>query len=227
MYYAAVSDCLIVLPLTVRKKSRFEQFLRKMTALTSNSDLKKVKLKSRKGIIMCFFFYAVALAFNAISNELLELNVAGGLSPWDQWFGSVIVTTVIDIISCGVWLLQILFFCSTCLILEELFDDLHKRMPSLHSNTIALVTLKTEYHNLCNVVELADKIFAPLLFGMVSVYIPILCFTLYHVTFLPKERVVMTLSNYVFWLLAGSVILAIILYFGSKLNEKVRRQKDV
>ena len=64
------------------------------------------------------------------------------------------------------WLLPIIFLCITCLVLEEVVDDLHKRMSSTHSISTDIVALKIEYQRLCKVVALADK--KLLLFEMTS-----------------------------------------------------------
>lgn len=44
-----------------------------------------------------------------------------------------------------------------------------------------------EHHKLCEVVESADKMFSPLLLGIVSLYIPLLCFSFYNVVNLPEK----------------------------------------
>ena len=87
-----------------------------------------------------------------------------------------------------------LFFCVTCLILEELFDDLQKRMSSLNSASVNIATFKMEYHRLCEVVELADKMLDPLLLGMVSFYITSICFNLYKFVNLPEKTNICSLA---------------------------------
>ena len=216
--------CLSVLPLTFRRKSRFEQFLLKIITITENVDLDRVKLLSRRGLVMFYFLYTASAAFASIAIFKLDLTVTT-VKPWDKWSGLVIFCVIIEIIGTGVWLLPNLFFCSTCLILEELFNNLQRRISSLHSNSIDLATFKMEYHKLCDVVEFADKLLAPLLLGMVSVYIPTLCFNFYNVVNLPEESTVTALINNLFWLLVGFVMLAIILRFGSKVSEKVCQLK--
>ena len=143
--------------------------------------------------------------------------------PWNQWFGFKVISSLFLVIGCGVMFLPILFFYITCLILEEVFDELHKRISSFHSMSMGLSMLKMEFHKLCEVVELADKMIAPLLFGMVSVYIPLICFISYQVVNLPEEDKLVFLISNLFWLLAGTSVLAIILLNGSNVSEKVRR----
>ncbi|KAL9969820.1 hypothetical protein ACROYT_G022086 [Oculina patagonica] len=105
---------------------------------------------------------------------------------------------------------------------KEVFNELHKRMSSLPSIAIDMASLKMEYHKLCEVVELADKMLAPLLLGMVSVYIPLICFNFYQAVSLPQEEKLMSLMTSLFWLLAGASIFATLLLFGSNVSEKIQ-----
>lgn len=151
---------------------------------------------------------------------LLKLNV-GASEPWNTWFGSSLLSPVFLIIGVGAWLLPILFFCITSLILEELFDDLLKRMCLLNSTLNDLDALKREYHKLCEVVKLADKMLAPLLLVFISVYIPLLCFSFYNVVNLREHNSLLFLLGNLGWLLIVAVVLGLILFFGGKVNEKV------
>ncbi len=211
---------LVLLRLSGSKKSRFENFLDSVLSFIKNVNLKTVKGNSKKGFIMfCIFFITFVVVFVAFET-LLHINL-GTFEPWKQWFGFRILSTIFSFIGAGVWLLPIIFLCITCLILEEFVDDLHKRMSSLHSNSIDLVAFKQEYHRLCDVVELADKMLSPLLFEMVSLYIPLLCFSLYSVVNFHEEDSFLFLVGNVLWTLLAASVLAVILLFGSKVNEKV------
>lgn len=84
-----------------------------------------------------------------------------------------------------------------------------------------IAALKMEHHKLCEVVESADNMFSPLLLGIVSLYIPLLCFSFYNVVNLPeKGKLVFFVNNFAFLLVAVGN-LAVIMLFGSKVNEKV------
>lgn len=211
--------CLVVLPLTGRK-TKFEKFLDRVPALVRNVNLEKVKEKSRKGLIMSCLLLIITPAIILAALILLKLNV-GASEPWNTWFGSSLLSPVFLIIGVGAWLLPILFFCITSLILEELFDDLLKRMCLLNSTLNDLDALKREYHKLCEVVKLADKMLAPLLLVFISVYIPLLCFSFYNVVNLREHNSLLFLLGNLGWLLIVAVVLGLILFFGGKVNEKV------
>ena len=214
--------CLIVLcpPLADTTKSRFEYFIRGLLAVNSDVNLTRAKNKSRKGLIAFCFSFTVSAAGCVSAHVLLGMSITS-IFPFNQWSGSWIILLVFLVLGCGVWFLPLLFFFVTCIILEELFCELHQRMLSLRSVSIDLASLKKEYHKLCEVVELADKVLAPLLLGMISVYLPLICFNFYQVVNLPQEHVLMYLASSIMWLLTGASIFAIIMLFGSNVSEKV------
>ena len=210
--------CLIVLPLTDKKKSRFERFLRNVVSVVKGFNSEKVKAKSRSFLVLFCFFCIFAVA-TVIAMEQLDLEQSPGTAkPWNQWIGFRIVYPIFTIIGAGGWLLPMTFFCITCLILEECFDDLYKIMSSLRSVSMDLAALKIEYHQLCEVVEVADKMLSPLLFEMISLFIPLFCFSFYNAIHVNEG---LSLSVYLFWLLVAAGMLAVIFLFGSKVSQKV------
>ena len=215
--------CLMVLcsPLADMTKSRFANFLRGLMAVNRNVNLEKVKNKSSKGLIVFWAFFIAASVGTVTTEQLVGFNITNSI-PWNQWSGFNVISALFLFIGCGVWFLPILFFYITCLILEEVFDELHRRMSSLHPISMGLSSLRMEFYKLCEVVELADKMLAPLLLGMVSVYIPLICFNSYQVVNLPQEGKMVFLISNIFWLLAGASVFAIILLNGSNVSEKVR-----
>ena len=214
--------CLIVLcvPLGDSRKSQFENFLRNLLAVNSNVDLGTVKSKAKKGVsIFCCLFTFGTIGV-IITYEVMDITIAD-VKPWKQWFGFTILSLIFFTYGMGVWFLPILFFYITCLILEALFDDLHKRMSSFRTFVMDIGTFKKEHYRLCEVVELADKILAPLLCVLVSLYIPFICFEFYKAVNPPKDQEFAFLISNLFWLVSAAAILAIIMAFGSKLSEKV------
>ena len=129
-------------------------------------------------ILLCILFL-VAVAGVILNDLVLGVNL-GNVEPWNLWFGFRITSMVFFVVSCGVWLLPFPFFCITCLILEALFDDLHKRMSSLHSHAMSVATLRREHHKLCKVVESAGSMLSPLVLEAVAFFIPVICFNFYQ-----------------------------------------------
>lgn len=147
--------------------------------------------------------------------------------PWKDWYGFRIFSLVSLIFSCNVWLLPILLFCLTCLVLERQFDCFSKRVSFLDLNSLDITALKEEHQKLCETVSLADKIFSPLLLEVISVYIPLLCFNFYTAINPPLTSegspISFSIIGGVYWLLGSAVILSFITVFGSRVNEKVRK----
>ena len=215
--------CLVTLAITKTSNSRFEIFLTALSAV-KNVNLEKVKTHSKRGLIFfgCYFLTTVS---GIVAGEVLLHVNPGTLKPWNHWSGFKILHPVFLAIGTAAWLLPILFVCITCSVLEELFDDLHKRMLSLGSISVDLAALKREYHKLCNIVEVADKMIAPQLFGIFSVFIPLLCFCFYNIVNVPEGEGSLFLFSNLFWMLIAVAILAIISLFGSKVSEKVWHKK--
>ena len=220
--------CLVVLcvPLGDSKKSRFENFLRNLLAINSDVDLKKVKRKAKKGIIIFIFLFILGAISVTIAFLVIDITIAD-VKPWKQWFGFTILSLIFLTYGMGVWFLPILFFYITCLILEALFDDLHKRMSSFQTLLVDIGTFKKEHCRLCEVVELADKMLAPFLFGLISLYIPLICFEFYTAANLPKDHKFLFLISNLFWLVSASGILAAIMAFGSSVSEKVYSMETI
>ena len=210
---------LVLLRSAGMKNSRFQNFLLGLLSVIKNVKLGKAKAKSKKGLIV-FRLFLIFFVATIVASEILNINI-GTNKPWNRWFGVRVISPIFLVIGSGVWLLPIIFLCITCLVLEEVIDDLHKRMSSTHSISTDIAALKIEYHRLCEVVVLADKMLSPLLFEMVSLYIPLLCFGLYNVVNLHEENWVLFLLGNLMWVLVASGILAVVLSFGSRVSEKV------
>lgn len=217
----AVSLFVLSVPLTDTRKSRFENFLRNLFALDINVNLENVKKKSRKGVVAFWIFFIICTCGVLFTNLQMHVRLAV-FKPWDQWSGFKIVSLTFLVIGSAVWFLPILFYRITCLILEELFDDLHKRMSSRVSIvSVDFESLKMEHQRLCEAVAFADKMLAPLLFEWVSLYIPLIIINLYKVLNLPEENKYEFLISNMFWLMVSSFFVTIILYIGSNVCEKV------
>ena len=211
---------LLVLPITGTKKSRLENFLKCLLTAIKTVDLEKAKRNSRTALAVFCLLFVLTTAGIIAGTLLLDFNI-GRFQPWDIWFGFGIFSPTFLIIGVGSWLLPIIFFCITCLMLETIFEDLHRRMSPSHSTPMDLTALKTEYHKLCEVVELADKVLAPLLLVFVSMYIPLLCFSFYNVVRPRDEDSSIFFLFNLSWFIFAAGILAVALVFGSKVGEKV------
>ena len=219
------TTCLIILPLTVTRKSRFENFLRKVIAIQIGSAfLEKIKSKARVYLILFFPICAATMVGTILTDVVLGMNI-GKSEPWNSWFGFRITSLLFLTFGSCIWILPLPFFCITCFILETLFDDFYKRISLPHSNLVGIATLRREHQHLCQVVEMADSMLSPLLLEVVTFLIPVTCFNFYQTVNvnLRQEGTYAALIINLFWLLTSSAFLAVIMIAGSRVSEKVRK----
>ena len=205
--------CMFVLPLTEAKQSRFENFIRSL--IECKAELGKLRSVSRKSLILAGLAWITSTLFAIISVLFFPSVSTGTFKPWDIWYGFSITSVICHILGCGASLLPVSLFCTTCLVLGQLFNEFSKKASTKNLNSWDLTALKDEHRKLCGVVELASEMFSPLLFILFSLYISLLCFVFYVAL---KLRSLIIASLYVLITSAGKV--AILLVFGTRVNEK-------
>lgn len=208
--------CLIVLPLREKRESRFKNFLLKLVTIRTGSiDFKIVRSKAKNFLIMFLIFFAFSLVSAVILYKIENMSFAN-YKPWQAWYGFRVVGLLILILGCGFWLLPVIFFCISCLVIETLFGDLYAKMPAME-----MTELKARHQRLCEVVELADRMFSHLLIVIVGLSIALICFYFYHIVNFVQIGSYISLFVTSFWILSTMVLLAVIMVFGSRVNEKV------
>ena len=81
------TTCLIILPLTVTRKSRFENFLCKVIAIHIGSTfLEKIKSKARVYLIVFSLVCIATMVGSILTDVVLGINI-GNIKPWNSWFG--------------------------------------------------------------------------------------------------------------------------------------------
>ncbi|XP_022805445.1 uncharacterized protein LOC111342611 isoform X2 [Stylophora pistillata] len=210
----------IVLPLTLKRKSRFEKFIRSLLANVKFINLNGVKKKSRKTFFVSCLVFLTNIAFCCVCDQILGLTIAC-CGPWNWWFGFRVFALISLFTGSVGWLLTVLFFYVTCLILEECYDGLYKRMSSLPPLSEDFLSLKMEHHKLSEVVELADKMLSPFLLGIISIYMPLLCISYYNTFILTEGTDSITLAITSCWCLIAATFLLLVLYSASKVSEKI------
>ena len=220
--------CVVVLPSTEAKKSRFENFIQHL--VECNADLQKLRYSSRKILIVAGLFWITSTIANVIIFLFFPWAFVANFKPWDGWYGFKVVGYIIHTIFLpGVSPLAVVFICITCLLLERSFHEFCRRASSNNVNGLELEGLKDEHRKLYNIVELASKMLSPLLITFVALYVPLLCF-LFFVTIHPPDQSsdvrLPFLLGCVYWRLVSAGTVAIILLYGSKVNEKVSNDSE-
>lgn len=219
------TTCLFVFSSTASRTSRFEEFILKVISIKMvNPCLKKAKSRSRIFLII-FILLVIATVVGAFCTDLiLEMNIANAL-PWKNWVVFRFTSLLFLTFGCGVWLFPFPFFCSTCFILEELFDDLYDQILQPNSNSLSIAVLRKRHHDLCQVVEMADRVHSPLILEIVAFSFPVICFNFYVVINSDAFQEQLTLIvNTLFWLLISSATTGVIMIVGAKVSEKVRAE---
>ena len=180
-------------------------------------------------ILLCIIFLAAVVGVIP-SDLVLKVNL-GNFEPWNVWFGFRITSMVFFVFSCAVWLIPFPFFCITCLILEALFDDLHKRTSLLHSHTMTVATLRREHHKLCKVVESAGSMLSPLVLEAVAFFIPVICFNFCQAVIAFKRgelTFVVLIVSILFRFLSSTALLAIIsgIWIKGKRKGEVKKSRN-
>ena len=214
--------CLFVLPLTNRRPSRFAQFLSSFVTTAPEFDGMKQKVV-RSLVVAC-----LAAVINSIVLALFSVHFKGIIStlpPWNQHIGLYLTVRVIEMVWAVVdsfaFTLPPVIFCITCMLLEKMFDTFQNKISkeSIHSFTIAY--LRQEHLKLCEMVELANAVFSPLLFVIISLDVPLICINTYQLLKLSSEAGTIMIMGYVYWSVLISTLLAVIFIFGNRVSEKV------
>lgn len=218
--------CFVVLSLTYDRRSRFAQFIFSFLE-TRTDDLEGLRSKALKGLA---FSCAVAV-LNSVVIIILSASNNGAVSAFKPWEGHLairVMETLFGVVNSFAWLLPLLVFCVTCLVLERMFEVLKKKVSTSSTDphrTCTIGRLRQEHLKLCDVVELANKVFSLLMFVKVASDIPLICINIYQLTKAMKkwssESDVIFIIGYLYWSLCLSSSVAALCIFGSKVNEKV------
>ena len=221
---SSTTICLVVLPLVQnRRPSRFSRFLSSFVA--NELKLEGVKEKAVKGLTLG----CLAVLINTVVVTYFSVRYRGIISKFPPWYPhseTYLAVRVIEMVfgtfDSFAWILPPLIFCVTCMVLEKTFENLRNNVSkeSIHSFTIA--HLRHEHLKLCEMIELANDVFSPLLFVIVSLNVPLMCINFHQLiksTSSQKDTIV--IISYLYWSLCIATLLGVVIVFGSRVNEKV------
>ena len=219
--------CFVWLSLTYDRRSRFAQFISSYLD-TRTDDLEGLRWKALKGLaIAC----AVAV-INAVVIITLSASNNGPVSAFKPWEGHLairVMEMLFAVVNSFAWILPLLVFCVTCLVLERMFEVLKKKVSVSSNDPSHIFTigrLRQEHLKLCNVVELANKVLSLLMSVRIATDIPLICVNVYQLTKAMKELSsgetdVFLIITYLYWSVCLSSSVAVLCIFGSKVNEMV------
>ena len=214
--------CLFVLPLRAKRRSKFAKFL--SSSVTAAPELDGMKKKAVVGLSVA----CLAALVNSIVIGLFSVHFNGIISvfpPWNLHPATYVTVRVMELVVGALdsfaLTLPPLIFCITCMLLEKMFCTLQDKVSqeSIHSSTIA--NLRQKHLKVCEMVELANAVFSPLLFVIISLDIPLMCVNFYQLIKRSSEADIIESLGYVYWCICISTLLVVIFYFGNRVNEKV------
>ena len=212
--------CLFVLPKSKKRPSRFSKLVSSLFTKESDlSGLTKRRLSSLLAIACC------VVAFNSICLAALDfypcISVAR-FQPWNGFLAYRLLHLVFGVFNSFAWVLPVLLFCVVCTVLSGMFKNLEKTLSTQNSPCINIGSLRQEHHKLCETVALADKVFSPYLFVVMSLHIPLICFNFHQLLKNSSDDNISYIITVLYWWIGLSGEVALILVFGIKVNEKVR-----
>lgn len=212
--------CLFVLPKSQKQPSRLSKLVSNLFTKESDlSGLTKRRLSTLLAIACC------AVAFNSICLAALDfyrcISVAR-FQPWNGLLAYRLLHLVFGAFNSFAWVLPGLLFCVVCTVLSGMFENLHKKLSTQNSTSVNIGWLRQEHHKLCETVALADKVFSPYLFIVMSLHIPLICFNFHQLSKNSNEDDVSYIITVLYWWMGLSGEVALILVFGIRVNEKVR-----
>ena len=216
---------LVVLPLAQNwRPSRFARFL--SSFVTNAPELDGMREKAVRGLTLG----CLAALINTVVVTSFSVHYSGIISvfpPWSPHSDTYSAVRVLEMVFLTfhsfAWILLALTFCITCMLLEKAFETLRHKMSkeSFHSFTVA--QLRQEHLKLCEMVDLANAVFSPLLFVIVSLDIPLMCINFHQLiksTSSPQKTAI-AIIGYLYWSLCIATLLGVVFMFGSRVNEKV------
>ena len=222
---SSTTVCLVVLPLTQnRRPSRFARFL--SSFVTNAPELDGMREKAVRGLTLS----CLAALINTLVVTYFSVCYSGIISTFPPWYPHLdtysavrVLEIVFGTFDSFAWIFPALIFCITCMLLEKAFETLRHKMSkeSFHSFTIA--QLRQEHLKLCEMIDLANAVFSPLLFLIVSLDIPLMCINFHQLiksTSSPQKTAV-AIIGYLYWSLCIAALLGVVFMFGSRVNEKV------
>ena len=122
----------VALPLTDRKTSHFEIFLRNVVKHKANPE--RVQILSRRRLIQAAPGFVIATSSLIIGFFYTPELVIATYKPWNDTYALNVFSLVSLIYTGGVWVFPSVLFSVTCLVLERLFDGFYEKLASVNSS---------------------------------------------------------------------------------------------
>ena len=211
---------MVVLPLTHGRESRFARFI--VGCHSTTTEHINMGSKVKRGLFLACFL-AVFNATMSTALDFYQFSSVAHFRPWNGLLVYRIVLVVFGLVDSFAWMLTVLSFCVTCSVLEAMFEHLHKKTTTqMKSGFLNIASFRKEFLKLCKNVALADSVFSPVIFALISLDIPLICVNFNQLVRLPlNESGPLHFLVVLYWGFAVSSMVTLIIVFGTRLHEKV------
>ena len=221
---SSTTVCLVVLPLARNgRPSKFARFL--SSFVTNELELEGMKEKALKSLTLG----CLAALINTVVVTYYSVRYRGIISIFPPWYPhseTYLAVRVIEMVfstfGSFAWILPALIFCITCTLLEKTFETLANKLSKESIHSFSIAHLRQEHMKLCEMVELANAVFSPLLFVIVSLDVPLMCINFHQlIKSASSQNGTIVIISYLYWSLCIATLLGVVFMFGSRVNEKV------
>lgn len=213
--------CLFVLPITHKRATRFSKFIANL--LATGCDFTGLTSKRINYLLGLTCFMAVSNYICLAFLDFYRNTSIARFGPWDGLLAYRILHLVVGIFNSFAFVAPVLLFGISCTLLSRKFETLHKKITTENPSSLNIGLLRQEHQKLCETVAVADKIFSPYLFVILSLHIPLICIHFNQLVKFknPSEANATVIFTVLYWWLGLTAELTVIFIFGIRVNEKV------
>ena len=217
---SATTICLVAFPFAQSRKSKMSIFIASLVEAAPELNLDGIKAKTVKGLVLA----CSAATLNLVVIVMMSVYFGGTISvfsPWEKYTFLRWVELIFGTYCSFSWCFPVLIFCVTCMLLETMFTSLQNQVSDRFIHSLSITYLRKEHLKLCHTVQLANAIFSPLLFIIVTLDVPLICVNFHQLIKSSADTDRITIVGYFYWTFCISSFLIVVFLFGNRVNEKV------
>ena len=217
---SATTICLVAFPFAQSRKSKMSIFIASLVEAAPELNLDGIKAKTVKGLVLA----CSAATLNLVVIVMMSVYFGGTISvfsPWEKYTFLRWVELIFGTYCSFSWCFPVLIFCVTCMLLETMFTSFQNQVSNRFIHSLSISYLRKEHLKLCHTVQLANAIFSPLLFIIVTLDVPLICVNFHQLIKSSADTDRITIVGYFYWTFCVSSLLIVVFLFGNRVNEKV------
>ena len=217
---SATTICLVAFPFAQSRKSKMSIFIASLVEAAPELNLDGIKAKTVKGLVLA----CSAATLNLVVIVMMSVYFGGTISvfsPWEKYTFLRWVELIFGTYCSFSWCFPVLIFYVTCMLLETMFTSFQNQVSNRFIHSLSISYLRKEHLKLCHTAQLANAIFSPLLFIIVTLDVPLICVNFHQLIKSSADTDRITIVGYFYWTFCVSSLLIVVFLFGNRVNEKV------